>query len=164
MAAVAQPTSQMVACDVVAGNCADDPLYLPLIRRVRQQLGRKGLLYAGDCKMAALETRAEVAAHKDFYLMPLPRTGEVAAQWDAWIEEALAKPEHLKSLSRPDEHGKPEKFARAYEWDRQLTAVAEGEMLTWTERVQVMQPLELAQRRGKQLEERLQRAEEELRG
>jgi transposase len=164
MAAVAQPTSQMVACDVVAGNCADDPLYLPLIRRVRQQLGRKGLLYAGDCKMAALETRAEVAAHGDFYLMPLPRTGEVAAQWDAWIEEALAKPEQLKSLSRPDEHGRPEKFARAYEWDRQLTAVVDGETLTWTERVQVVQPLELAQRRGKQLEERLQRAEEELRG
>jgi transposase len=44
MAAVAQPTSQLVACDVVAGNNADDPLYLPLIRRVRQQLGRQGLL------------------------------------------------------------------------------------------------------------------------
>jgi transposase len=164
MAAVAQPTSQMVACDVVAGNSADDPLYLPLIRRVRQQLGRTGLLYAGDCKMAALETRAEVAAHGDFYLMPLPRTGEVAAQWNAWIEEALAQPEHLKNLSRPGEDGRPEKFARAYEWDRQLTATVDGNLLTWTERVQVVQPLELAQRRGQQLEQRLQRAEEELRG
>jgi len=164
MAAVAQPTSQLVACDVVPGNNADDPLYLPLIRRVRQQLGRKGLLYAGDCKMAALETRAEVASHGDFYLMPLPRTGEVAVQWDTWIEEALAKPECLKNLSRPGKDGKPEKFARAYEWDRQLTAVVDGTPRTWAERVQVVQPLELATRRGQQLEQRLQRAEEELRG
>jgi transposase len=163
MAAVAQPTSQMVACDMVAGNSADDPLYLPLIRRVRQQLGRKGLLYAGDCKMAALETRAEVAANGDFYLMPLPRTGEVAAQWDTWIEQALAKSEQLKSLSRPGEDGSPEEFARGYEWDRQLTATVDGKVLTWTERVQIVQPLGLAQRQGQLLEQRLQRAEEELR-
>jgi transposase len=164
MAAVAQPTSQLVACDVVAGNNADDPLYLPLIRRVRQQLGRKGLLYAGDCKMAALETRAEVAAHEDFYLMPLPRTGEVAQQWDAWIEQALAKPEQLQPLSRPGEDDSPEVFARGYEWTRDLTATVANQSLTWTERVQVVQPLGLALRQGQQLEQRLQRAEAELRG
>jgi transposase len=164
MAAVAQPTSQLVACDVVAGNNADDPLYLPLIRRVRQQLGRKGLLYAGDCKMAALETRAEVAAHEDFYLMPLPRTGEVAQQWDAWIEQALAKPEQLQPLSRPGEDDSPEVFARGYEWTRALTATVANQSLTWTERVQVVQPLGLALRQGQQLEQRLQRAEAELRG
>jgi transposase len=163
MAAVAQPTSQMMACDIVAGNCADDPLYLPLIRRVRQQLGRKGLLYAGDCKMAALETRAELAAKGDFYLMPLPRTGEVAAQWDAWIDQALAKPEQLKSLSRPGEEDAPEVFARGYEWERTLSAPVGEELVTWTERVQIVQSLELAERQGKQLEQRLQRAEEQLR-
>ncbi len=164
MAAVAQPTSQMVACDVVAGNSADDPLYLPLIRRVRQQLGRKGLLYAGDCKMAALETRAEVAAHGDFYLMPLPRTGEVATQWDTWIEEALAKPEQLKNLSHPGKDDSPEVFARGYEWKRDLSATVADKPLTWTERVHVVQPLRLAEQQGKQLEQRLQRAVEELRG
>jgi transposase len=164
MAAVAQPTSQLVACDVVAGNSADDPLYLPLIRRVRQQLGRKGLLYAGDCKMAALETRAEVAAHGDFYLMPLPRTGEVAAQWDTWIEQALAKPVQLERLSRASADGSPEVFARGYEWQRELTATVDNQPLTWTERVQVVQPVGLALRQGQQLEQRLQRAEEELRG
>jgi transposase len=131
---------------------------------VRQQLGRKGLLYAGDCKMAALETRAELVAHGDFYLMPLPRTGEVAAKWDTWIEEALAKPEQLKSLSRPDADDSPEVFARGYEWKRELSATVAEKPRTWTERVQVVQPLRLAQQQGKQLEQRLQRAEAELRG
>jgi transposase len=48
MAAAAQPTSHLLACDIVPGQSADDPLDLPLIRRVRQQLRQHGLLYAGD--------------------------------------------------------------------------------------------------------------------
>jgi transposase len=67
MAAAAQPAGHLLACDLHPGNAADDPLYLPLIARVRQQLGRTGLLYAGDCKMAALATRADLVAHGDYY-------------------------------------------------------------------------------------------------
>ena len=76
MAAVAEPTGLFLAGDVHPGNAADDPLYLPLYRRVRTLLGQTGLLYAGDCKMAALETRAEIAANRDFYLTRLPLTGD----------------------------------------------------------------------------------------
>jgi hypothetical protein len=69
MAAAAQPTGQLLACDVHPGNAADDPLYLPLLARVRGLVGRRGLLYAGDSKMAALATRADIAAHQDYYLV-----------------------------------------------------------------------------------------------
>src|ERR1700729_3818802 len=103
MAAVAQPTSQVIACDIVPGNCADDPLYLPLIRRIRKQLGRKGLLYIGDCKMAALEIRADLADKGDYYLMPLPRTAENPRQIDDWIEEAVTGRHQLQYLWRDEE-------------------------------------------------------------
>ena len=89
MAAAAEPSGLFLAGDVHPGNAADDPLYLPLYRRVRTLLGRTGLLYAGDCKMAALETRAEMAFRGDFYLTRLPQTGEVAAQFAGWVEAAL---------------------------------------------------------------------------
>src|SRR4029077_5595088 len=89
MAAVAEPTGLYLAGDVHPGHAADDPLYRPLYRRVRTLLGQTGLLYAGDCKMAALETRAEIAANGDFYLTRLPATGEVAAQFAVWVEAAL---------------------------------------------------------------------------
>src|SRR5919201_1083906 len=56
---------------VVAGNTADDPLYLPEIAKIRQLAGSCGLTYVGDCTMAALGTRAEIAAHGDYYLCPL---------------------------------------------------------------------------------------------
>jgi hypothetical protein len=46
-------------------------LYVPAITRVREGLGQRGLLYVGDCKMAALETRALLQGGGDFYLCPL---------------------------------------------------------------------------------------------
>jgi transposase len=56
---------------VVAGNTADDPLYLPEIAKVRQIAQATGLTYVGDCTMAALGTRAEIVAHQDDSLCPL---------------------------------------------------------------------------------------------
>jgi transposase len=163
MAAAAQPTSHMLACDIVPGQSADDPLYLPLIRRVRQQLRQHGLLYTGDCKMSALATRAELVAEKDYYLMPLPRTGDSAEQIEAWIDEAARGKQTLQNLTRVNEKGERVVFARAYERQRsQSSTVAEREV-AWTERVQVIRSLELAKRQAKQLDERLREAVAALR-
>lgn len=74
MLATLDPLGMPAATDVLSGNPADDPLYIPSITRVRESLGRSGLLYVGDCKMAALETRAFVQAGGDFYLCPLSET------------------------------------------------------------------------------------------
>lgn len=57
MAAATEPGGYLIASDLYPGQTADDPLYLPMTRRVRSLLGRTGLLYVGDCKMAALATR-----------------------------------------------------------------------------------------------------------
>ena len=72
MQAVLDPLGMPLATDVVSGERADDPLYVPCIRRVQAGLGRRGLLYVGDCKMAARETRAFIQSQGDFYLCPLP--------------------------------------------------------------------------------------------
>jgi transposase len=61
MQAVLDPLGMPLATDVVAGNRADDPLYVPCIERVQASLGRRGFLYVGDCKMASRETRAWIA-------------------------------------------------------------------------------------------------------
>ena len=59
------PLGMPVVSQVVSGERADDPLYVPAITEVRQGLGRRGLLYVGDCKMGALETRAFVQGGGD---------------------------------------------------------------------------------------------------
>lgn len=68
---VLDPLGLPLTTTVVAGQTADDPLYLPEIAKVRQTAQRRGLTYVGDCKMAALGTRAEIVAHQDYYLCPL---------------------------------------------------------------------------------------------
>ena len=70
-AAVLDPLGMPVATLVVPGNSADDPLYVPLAQQVQQAFGKGGKTYVGDCKMAALATRAYLVSTADYYLCPL---------------------------------------------------------------------------------------------
>jgi len=74
----------------LAGNCADDPLYLPEIREVRQSIGRSGLTYIGDCKISALATRAQIVAQDDHYLCPLSALQMPAAELDRLLKPVFA--------------------------------------------------------------------------
>ena len=152
MAAVAEPTGLFLAGDVHPGNAADDPLYLPLYRRVRTLLGQTGLLYAGDCKMAALETRAEIAANQDFYLTRLPLTGTVQAQFAAWVEAAVVGDQAATLIEIRREE---ELIGRGYEFERPQTAVVGQVEHTWTERVQVIRSEAAAQSQAAALDRRL---------
>ena len=53
MMATLDPLALPLALEVVSGEQADDPLYVPIIDRVLACLGRQGLLFVGDCKMSA---------------------------------------------------------------------------------------------------------------
>jgi transposase len=164
MAAVAEPTGLYLAGDVHPGNAADDPLYLPLYRRVRTTLGRTGLLYAGDCKMAALETRAEIAAKGDFYLTRLPLTGTVQAQFAAWVEAAVAgdRAAELIEVHRGEGDDR-ELLGRGYEFERPQAAVVGEAEHTWTERVQVIRSESAAASQAAALDRRLEQAEAAVR-
>jgi len=161
MAAAADPSGLFLAGDIHPGNAADDPLYLPLYRRVRELLGQTGLLYAGDCKMAALETRAEVAANGDFYLTRLPLTGEVQAEFAKWVEEALTGEQAAKlvAIRRDDEL-----VGKGYEFERLQSAMVGTTKHTWTERVQIIRSEAAAERQAAALQRRLDKAEAAARG
>jgi transposase len=163
MAAAAQPSGLLLATDIHPGNAADDPLYVPLIRRVRAQLGRNGLLYAGDCKMAALATRADIAGHQDYYLMPLPLTGETQQAFPAWMDAVVSGPQEAGLLYVTNDQGTVSLFGAAYEFERPCAAVVDGAACAWVERVQVVRSFALARRQDEGLEERLRRAAEEVR-
>lgn len=63
MLSTLDPLGMPIATEVLPGNKADDPLYIPAIERVRSTLNHSGLLYIGDCKMAALSTRGVVVTN-----------------------------------------------------------------------------------------------------
>ena len=134
MQAVLDPLGMPLATDVVSGERADDPLYVPCIARVQASLGRRGLLYVGDCKMASRETRALIAASGDFYLCPLPQVqlaeGELAAALEAvWRGERTLIPVFWE---RPD--GKSELIAEGSEYSVPMSREVDGEVQSWTER------------------------------
>src|SRR4051794_37170162 len=164
MAAVAEPTGLFLAGDIHPGNAADDPLYLPLYRRVRAILGRTGLLYAGDCKMAALEIRGEIAANQDFYLTRLPLTGTVPAQFAAWVEAAVVGDQAEKLIEIHRGEG-PEKelLGRGYEFERPQAALVGAVEHAWTERVQVIRSESSAASQAAALDRRLKQAEAAVR-
>jgi transposase len=87
------PLGMPLATEVLSGEHADDGLDIPIIERIRRGLHKTGLLFVGDCKMSALETRAYLARHQDWYLSPLPLTGATAAAMDAWITAGVMQGE-----------------------------------------------------------------------
>jgi transposase len=159
MVAVAQPMAQLMASQIHPGNAADDPLYVPLIKRVREMIGRSGMLYVGDSKMAALSSRAEIVRAKDKYLVPLPLTGKTAELLEGWRERALAEPQLTAPLFGED--GK--KLGIGYELTRQLNAKLDGRRVSWTERVLVVRSDSFAEAAADTLSRRLEQATEQIR-
>ncbi|MEP7190022.1 MAG: IS1634 family transposase, partial [Roseiflexaceae bacterium] len=157
MAASAEPAGHLLAADVVPGDCADDPRYLPLIRRVRSLVGRNGLLYTGDCKMAALLTRAELVDYGDYYLMPLPRTGTTARDLEGWISAVIDGEQQGRLFWQGERL-----LGGGYEFTREQTAQHAGRSVLWTERVLVLRSSAQAHAMSVHLDERLARAETAL--
>jgi transposase len=156
------PLGMPLATQVVSGERADDPLYVPAIAQVRQGLGCRGLLYVGDSKMGALQTRAFVHAGGDYYLCPLgliQLPADVLCRYLApvWTEEQVLTP-----IYRQRENGDQEQIAAGFERTEELTAQVNGQTVTWTERRLIVRSATLAEKAVRGLHTRLARAQAEL--
>jgi transposase len=167
MLGVLDPLGLAMAVDVVSGETADDPLYVPLYHRIRQTLGQVGRLYVGDCKMAALDGRAVFVAGEDYYLTPLPLTGQTPlflAELLLLVEAGQVKltpiyhPELLTSAPDP-----AEAIAAGFEvvWE-QSANLDDGSRLTWLERLLVIRSHAFAEAQSQALERRLAQAQADL--
>ena len=156
------PMGMPLATDVVSGERAEDGLYLPIIERIRTGLQTAGLLFVGDCKMSALDTRAYLARHHDWYLSPLPLTGATAEAMEAWITTGVRKGEagELERIWRTNDRGHEVLAAEGYEVER--TCGAPDGDLEWRERVLVVRSPMHAAHQAAGLEKRLCHAETQL--
>jgi transposase len=156
------PLGMPLSTDVLSGERADDGLYIPIIERIRGGLQTSGLLFVGDCKMSALDTRAYLARHQDWYLSPLPLTGATAAAMDAWITVGVTKGEvdELTRIWRTNDRGHEVLAAEGYEFER--TCHAPDDVGAWSERVLVVRSPMHAAQQAAGLEKRLRHAETQL--
>src|SRR5712691_6378422 len=156
------PLGMPLATDVLSGERADDGLYIPVIDRIRRGLNASGLLFVGDGKMSALDTRAHIAGHQHVSLSPLPLTGATAAAMETWITAGVAQGEAgaLERIFRTNDRGHEVLAAEGYEVER--TCGVPGGTEAWTERVLVMRSPMHAQQQAAGLETRLGYAEKKL--
>src|SRR5215470_5865257 len=123
-----------LATEVLSGERADDPLYLPVIARVRACLNKVGLLYVGDVKMGALGTRASIQAAGDFYLCPLSALQVPAERLAQQVAAKRSSRQPLLTVERTGADGQTHCIAHGYEDSEVITAQLEGVSYTWTER------------------------------
>ena len=145
MQAVLDPVGMPLATDVVSGERADDPLYLPCIARVQASVGRHGLLYVGDCKMAARETRARLVGPGDFYLCPLPQVQLAEGELDMALEAVWRGAQRLSPVKREGPQGALEVIAEGYEYTVAMRQPVGEHVQTGTERRLVVRSVRQAQ-------------------
>jgi len=170
MLASLDPLGLPLAVDVVPGDRADDPLYLPCYRRVKQVLPESGLLVIGDSKMSALNTRARMVAGGDFYLTPLAHLKdepglleELLAPWADRQEEMelIFLPE---DLAEDDQAPDPElALGCGFEITRTHQVEVAKRAVEWTERLLAVRSFQYAQITLKLLHRRVEKAEIALR-
>jgi len=165
--AVLDPLGLPLTTTVVAGQTADDPLYLPEIAKVRQTAQRTGLTYVGDCKMAAIGTRAEIVAHQDYYVCPLSAKQMPEAELDRVLDPVFRDVLEPSAIRLPRAAGArdatDEPVALGFVYTVELSAPDQsGQAHTWQERRLVVRSLALAASQEKHLRQRVERAVTEI--
>jgi transposase len=144
MRSALDPLGLPVATDIVPGQRADDPLYVPAITRVRARVGRRGLLYVGDCKMGALQTRAFLQAGGDTSRCPLAEVQVPPEVWEGYLAAVQTGHQPLTRITRVTATGTRGSIADGYERVEPVTADVAGAAHTWTERRLVVRSRQLA--------------------
>jgi transposase len=162
MQAVLDPLGMPLATDVVSGEKADDPLYIPCIQRVQQSLGRCGLLFVGDCQMASRETRGFIASRGDFYLCPLPQVQLADGELEEALEAIETEQQALIGIFRPSAGKAPELIAEGIERQRAMEVEIAGKAQQWTERRLVVRSQRHAKAAEQALRARVAQAQAEV--
>ncbi len=162
MQAVLEPLGMPLATDVVSGERADDPLYLPCIERVRASLDRRGLLDVGDGKMAARTTRATIAAGGDYYLCPLSEIHQFEGELEAALEPVWSGEQCLARVMRNNAKGDSELIAEGYEYPVTMSHQLGEHVYPWEERCLVVRSVRHAQAAQTALRARVMKASAQL--
>ena len=162
MVSALEPLGLPVATDIVPGQRADAPWYSPAIARVREGLGRRGLLYVGDGQMGAVETRASIHAGGDDDLCPLSeRHLPPAVLADSWAP-VWAEEQAWTVMHRAQPGGQAKLIAEGFERRESVTAAMVGQRYNWQERRWVMRSCQLAQAAARERHGRLAKAQAEI--
>jgi transposase len=85
--ATLDPMGMPLVSATLEGNGADDPLYFPTWQKIQKVIGHKNFVFIADCKAGSITTRANIAANRGTYCVPLPRSGQNPQFLKQWVLE-----------------------------------------------------------------------------
>jgi transposase len=166
MLASLDPLGLPVVVDVVPGNGADDPLYLPSYQRAKQLLQVDGLLIVGDSKMSALGMRGTIVGGGDDYLTVLAWLKDEPTLLDQllrqWRAEAAEPSQIFLPEDLPTDGSEPDPdlaIAYGFEVSRWRESEVNGQPRRWEERLLVIRSHSYTQTMHHGLHQRLDKAE-----
>ena len=163
MTGALDPLGMPLATDVVAGQNADDTLYVPVIKRMNEYLKNNDVLYVGDTKMSASGTRLYIKGLGEHYLCPLPHTGNIAQNMEKWVKIGIMKARQgaLNDVYM-EKNGEEKRVASGYEFERILSGESDGKKIKGMERVLIVNSPAHAKSQAAGLEKRLENAIKKL--
>jgi transposase len=166
MVAALDPLGLPLVSQVVAGDVADDNLYVPAVDQVLQIITGIELLFVGDSKMSALAIREHVQRLQQHYLCPLAQTGETAKEMGKWVEAANNGERTLMPIWVEREDGQRSLLAEGYSFERtvraKVTLDGKEQVNEWSEQVFVVRSESYRKSLLEGLEGRLERASAKL--
>ncbi len=162
MLSTLDPLGLPLLTQVVSGKAADDPLYIPAIQQVSQSVSEHGVLYVGDCKMAALSTRAYVQAQGDYYLCPLAQTQLPAPELERYLQPVWSGEQPLVAVHRAKTEEEDELIAEGFEQSVVCSGEVAGQALSWIERQVIVRSVKQATTATAALHARLSKAQAAL--
>ena len=164
------PLGLPISTSVVGGDCADDPLYIPEIERVRQSVQPSGLLYVGDSKMSAIATRCHIDQTHNYYLSPLSSVQVPSQRMDELLEGVWSGTQPLTMVEAPidpEESSRSQKIAEppiaeGFSITLKPSVGEDDEKIDWEEQWVVVHSFKHQTRQKKGLDQRLARAKDAI--
>ena len=108
------PAGIPLVTHTLSGETADDGLYIPAWREMKQIIGHADWLFVADCKAASLDNRMTIDRENGLYLFPLPMTGKTPE----WLENTLIgsnfTPELIYLPKERTKDNKPQLIAQGF--------------------------------------------------
>ncbi|MFN6484516.1 MULTISPECIES: transposase [unclassified Nostoc] len=157
MLSTLDPLGMPIATEILSGEKADDPLYIPAIERVRSTLKQPGLLYIGDCKIGSMGTRTHIVDGGDFYLCPLNTKQAPPEKLREYLHSVEEGKQELTTIDYDYADGKTRDIAEGFELKLLQKVEIDNQEIFWEERQLVVRSFAIAQTEEKYLRERIQK-------
>ncbi len=162
MLSTLDPLGMPIATELLSGEKADDPLYIPAIERVRSTIKQSELLYIGDCKMASMATRSHIVSGGDFYLCPLNAKQVTQEQLAEYLQPVWDGKQELTTINYDYADDKTRDIAEGFELKFLQKVEIDEQEISWEERQLVVRSFAIVQTEENYLRERIHKTTDAL--